>query len=171
MSFKLLTTRLKQIKLNMNQTTGEDLRYKPSVVEQDKFDYSPLGKIFNKRLTAEHKNEEILKSVKSIGEKNDELLKAIKDQRIKQSDSKKTETKNDLIYDPNHNFQKYRLSKFSQISSIESKFDTLKVFYRDFTSLKFLKAKKERVNHKSTVLNNVPNLYNNELTLEYKKSL
>ena len=26
--------------------TGEDLRYKPSVFEQDKFDYSPLGNIF-----------------------------------------------------------------------------------------------------------------------------
>ena len=89
MSLKLLTTRLKQIKLNMNQTTGEDLRYKPSVVEQTKFDYFPLGKIFNKRLTEEDKNEGILDSVKNIGEKNEELLKAIKDQRIKQSDSKK----------------------------------------------------------------------------------
>ena len=75
-----------------------------------------------------------------------------------------------MIYDPNRNFYKYKLSKFSQISSIESKFDTLKMFYRDFTSLKFLKAKKERVNHKSTVLNNVSNLYNSELTLEYKKA-
>ena len=30
--------------------TGEDLGYKPSVVEQAKFEYSPLGKIFNKRI-------------------------------------------------------------------------------------------------------------------------
>ena len=67
-----------------------------------------------------------------------------------------------MIYDPNRNFYKYRLSKFSQISSIESKFDTLKMFYRDFTSLKFLKAKKERVNHQFTVLNDASNLYNNE---------
>ena len=28
--------------------TGDDLGYKPSVVEQAKFDYSPLGKVFNK---------------------------------------------------------------------------------------------------------------------------
>ena len=26
--------------------TGEDLGYKPSVVEQAKFEYSPLGKVF-----------------------------------------------------------------------------------------------------------------------------
>ena len=30
--------------------TGEDLGLKPSTVEQTKFEYSPLGKIFNKGL-------------------------------------------------------------------------------------------------------------------------
>ena len=95
-----------------------------------------------------------MKSVKDIGGRNKKLLKAIKDQRIKQSGSKKTEIKNDLIFYSNHNFYKYRLSKFSQISSVEYRFDTLEMFYRDFTSSKFLKAKKERVNRKSTVLRN-----------------
>ena len=38
--------------LRKNQyLTGEDLGYKPSVIEQAKFDYSPLGKVFNRRLT------------------------------------------------------------------------------------------------------------------------
>ena len=35
--------------------TGEDLGYKPSTVEQAKFDYSPLGKIFDKGLKKEDK--------------------------------------------------------------------------------------------------------------------
>ena len=30
--------------------TGEDLRYKPGVAEQAKFEYSSLGKVFNKEL-------------------------------------------------------------------------------------------------------------------------
>ena len=30
--------------------TGEDLGLKPSTIEQTKFEYSPLGKIFNKGL-------------------------------------------------------------------------------------------------------------------------
>ena len=30
--------------------TGEDLDLKPSTIEQGKFEYSPLGKIFNKGL-------------------------------------------------------------------------------------------------------------------------
>ena len=38
--------------LRKNQyLTGEDLGYKPSVIEQAKFDYSPLDKGFNRRLT------------------------------------------------------------------------------------------------------------------------
>ena len=62
--------------------TGEDLGYKPSVVEQAKFDYSPLGKIFNKGLTEEHKKG-LLKSVKKIEDKNEELLKEIKNKENK----------------------------------------------------------------------------------------
>ena len=67
------------------------------------------------------------------GNKNEELLKAVNDQKTKEADKKdnKTDkTKNDLIHDPNHNFYKYTLSKFSQISSIETKFNTLEMFYR-----------------------------------------
>ena len=35
--------------------TGEDSGLKPSTVEQAKFDYSPLGKIFNKVLSKDDK--------------------------------------------------------------------------------------------------------------------
>ena len=37
--------------------TGEDLGLKPSTVEQAKFEYSPLGKIFNKGLSEDDKKE------------------------------------------------------------------------------------------------------------------
>ena len=52
--------------------TGGDLGYKPSLVEQARFDYSPLGKVFNKGLTEKDKKEELLKSVKNIGDKSEE---------------------------------------------------------------------------------------------------
>ena len=38
--------------------TGEDLNYKPSTVEQAKFDYSPLSKFFNKGLKEEDKKKD-----------------------------------------------------------------------------------------------------------------
>ena len=46
--------------------TGEDLDYKPSTVEQAKFDYSPLSKFFNKELKEEDKKEGILKRLKIL---------------------------------------------------------------------------------------------------------
>ena len=47
--------------------TGEDLGLKPSTVEQTKFEYSPLGKIFNKGLEKEEdKKEGLLKRLKDI---------------------------------------------------------------------------------------------------------
>ena len=58
--------------------------YKLSMTEQVKFDYSPLGKAFNKRLDAEDKKEGLLKSAKNIGDKNDKVLKAIEDKNKKQ---------------------------------------------------------------------------------------
>ena len=50
--------------------TGEDLGLKPSTVEQAKFEYSPLGKIFNKGLGEEDKKEGLLKRLKNIEDKN-----------------------------------------------------------------------------------------------------
>ena len=65
--------------------SGEDLRLKPSTVEQAKFEYSPLGKIFNKGLMSEEdKKEGLLKKIKNIEGKNEEQLKAIEDQGKKQ---------------------------------------------------------------------------------------
>ena len=50
--------------------TGEDLGYRPSVLEKTKFDYSALGKVFNKGLDdKDDKKEELLKRLKII-EKN-----------------------------------------------------------------------------------------------------
>ena len=64
--------------------TGEDLGLKPSTVEQAKYEYSPLGKIFNKGLNEEDKKEGLFKRIKNIEGKNEEQLKAIEDQGKKQ---------------------------------------------------------------------------------------
>ena len=56
--------------------TDEDLGLKPSTVEQAKFEYSPLGKIFNKGLNKDDQKEGLFKRLKNIEDKNEELLKA-----------------------------------------------------------------------------------------------
>ena len=55
--------------------TGEDLNLKQSTVEQAKFEYSPLGKFFNKGSSEEDNKERHLKKLKNIEDKNEELLK------------------------------------------------------------------------------------------------
>ena len=44
--------------------TGEDLGLKPSTVEQERFEYSQLGRVFDRRLKDEGKKEGLLKRVK-----------------------------------------------------------------------------------------------------------
>ena len=50
--------------------TGEALGLKPSTVEQAKFEYSPIDKIYNKGLSEEDKKEGILKRLENIKDKN-----------------------------------------------------------------------------------------------------
>ena len=70
--------------------TGEDLGYKPSVIEQAKFDHSPLVKVFAKGLDKdEDKKEGLFKRLKNIENKNNELLDEMKDQKTTKSNKKK----------------------------------------------------------------------------------
>ena len=53
---------------------GEDLGLKPGTVEQAKFEFSPLGKIFNKGLGKDDKKEGLFKRPKNIEVKNEKQL-------------------------------------------------------------------------------------------------
>ena len=46
--------------------TGENLGLKPSIIEQTKFEYSPLGKVFIKGLDEDDKKEGLFKRLKNI---------------------------------------------------------------------------------------------------------
>ena len=46
--------------------TSEDFGLKPSTIEQTKFEYSPLGKIFNKGLDKNDQKEGFFKRLKNI---------------------------------------------------------------------------------------------------------
>ena len=66
---------------------GEDLGYKASVTEQAKFEYSPLGKCFDKGLDKDNKKDGLFKRLKNIEDKNEKQLKAIEDHGKKQLDT------------------------------------------------------------------------------------
>ena len=58
--------------------TGEDLGLKPSTVELTKFEYSPLGKIFNKSLSEDGKKEGSFKRLENIKIKMKSSYKQLK---------------------------------------------------------------------------------------------
>ena len=55
--------------------TGEDLSLKPSTIEQAKFEYSPLGKIFNKGLDKDDQKEGLFKRLKNIENAQKNLIR------------------------------------------------------------------------------------------------
>ena len=61
--------------------TGEDLGYQPDVIQKAKFEYSPLGKVFNKGLDESDKKEELLKRFKNI-EDQSKMTKENKDNQL-----------------------------------------------------------------------------------------
>ena len=96
-----------------------------------RFEYFPLGKVFNK----------VLKKDDKVNEAN--------------------KYGNNLRYDSVHNFNKYSASNFNEISSTDSKFDTLDLFYEDFLKLKKRKSKDKEANQiKLRGLKNASLLYN-----------
>ena len=57
------------------------------------------------------------------------------------------------MYDSVHNFNEYNVSHFNKISSIDSKFDIINKFYKDFKKLERLGSQnKETKQSKITVL-------------------
>ena len=118
---------------------GEDLGYKASVVEQAKFDYSPLGNSFVKGLTEEDKKEGLLKRAKNIEDKNEELLKIFSASTNAVSEA----AKNKIDYNYDKIFAFYRLHrdfKKFKIMSLGSKYDEI----NDFLTLlnEFIKTHK-----------------------------
>ena len=90
--------------------TGEDLGYRPDVIQRAKVEYSPLGEAFNKAFKKDDKNKKVIKH------------------------------DNDLVYNSVHNFNKYSVSSFNEISSIDSKFDAINKFYKDLSKSKDVKS-------------------------------
>ena len=88
--------------------TGEDLGLRPNTVEQAKFEYSPLGKIFNKGLSEDDKKEGILKRLEKIKDKNDELLSTFSTTNKANKTTKINNQSKILIYSTQYSFVKFK---------------------------------------------------------------
>ena len=101
----------------------EDLGLKLSTIEQAKFEYSPLGKVFNKGLSNDDNKEGLFKRLDNIKDKNEELINTIsaiskvsKATTNKTAKDKRKIQSKDLIYDNKHSFVKYKnIDKFKEL--------------------------------------------------------
>ena len=148
--------------------TGEDLGLKPSTVEQAKFEYSPLGKIFNKGLDKDDQKEGLFKRLKNIEDKNEKQLKLL-------SNTNKTSSyiKNESDYNYDNNFAFYKFYRDFQNfkdRSLESKYNDISNFYKTLNEFKNHKTNTDETQQrKNKVINNAVTLYNNYFDF-YKKT-
>ena len=139
--------------------TGEDLGLKSSTVEQAKFEYSPLGKIFNKGLSEDDKKERLFKRLENIKDKNEELLNTLSTVNKAPKNKINNQSKK-LIYDVNHRFEKLRNIDDIKKLSLDSMFNLMKEYHKKFNSLSKLKPQKENnKKRKQEVLTNVGHIY------------
>ena len=75
--------------------TGEDLGYKSDVIQKAKFEYSPLGKVFNKGLD-ENDKKGLLTRLKNIEDKSENQQKMIENKKDNQLDIKSAA---DIVYE------------------------------------------------------------------------
>ena len=100
--------------------TGEDIGLKPSTVEQARFEYSPLGKVFKRGLDdKDDKKEGLLKREKNLVDKNQKLPNVVS-KAIKAG--KNLSNVSDSYYNFKYNFCKfYRdFGKFKKMASLDS---------------------------------------------------
>ena len=94
---------------NYEYLTGEDLRYKPSVVEKSKFEYFPSGEVLSNKTKSKTDKNKVVNTNKH--DKN-------------------------LFYNPQHSFVKFKdVSDFKELP-LDSMHKKLNDFHKKFTRLK-----------------------------------
>ena len=110
--------------------TCENLDLKPSTIEQAKFEYSPLGKTFDKGLDKDDHKEGLFKRLKNIENEYKKQLKLL-------SNANKTRCyiKNESDYNYDNNFAFYKFYRDFQIfkdRSLESKHNDIMIVLQSF---------------------------------------
>ena len=155
--------------------TGEDLGLKPSTVDQAKFEYSPLGKIFNKGLSEDDKKEGLFKRLKNIENAQKNLIRDDDNESIyytprsefddKDDKDKKQQTNNIDTKPPNvFNYLKsLSQEKKDLMDEIEEANDDI-----DIHTLVFIGSNKEKFNFNTfrISLNFLSAIYNGKISFK-----
>ena len=130
--------------------TGEDLGYRPDPVQKAKFEYSPLGQVFNKGLTTDEKSESLLKRLKNIEDKNDNQLRAIENNIDNQPPAIKDGINNQPMPIKGRKISDIKKFKFKGAKGNEIRELNYLVDYIDNNIEKYIEGKNFSVQTKST---------------------
>ena len=134
--------------------TGEVLSLKPSTIEQAKFEYSPLGKMFNKGMSEDDKKEGLLKRLENI------LLNTFSTTNKTPKNKTNNQSKK-LVYNTEHSFSKLKNISDIKKLSLDSMFNLTRKYHKKFIGLKNLVPRTENNKKlKQEVLINAGDIYN-----------
>ena len=122
--------------------TGEDLGLKPSTVEEARFEYSPLGKSFNKGLDKDDQKEGLFKRLKNIENAQKNLIRADDNESLYYTSRSEFDDKDD----------KYKKTK--QNNKIDTKPPNVSQYLKSLSQeAEDLMDEIEEVNDESTIVN------------------
>ena len=141
--------------------TGEDLGYKPDIIQKAKFEYLPLGKVFNIGLVESDKKEGLLKGLKNTEDNSEEQLKMIENKKDNQLGIKSAtnvldeelsqESKNVLTKLSNQKTINYFVVSFKRDKNLDFDFRNYRslkelfkgIYYRNFSVVKVKRIQDE----------------------------
>ena len=150
--------------------TSEDLGLKPNTIEQARFEYSPLGNIFNKGLDKDDQKEGVFKRLKNIENAQKNVIRnddnEIYTPRSEFDDKDEKEQSNNIDTIPSNIFNYLKsLSPEANdlIDEIEEDDDDI-----DINKLAFINSNQEKLNFNTfrMPLNFLSAIYNGEISLK-----
>ena len=138
--------------------TGEDLGLKPNTIEQARFEYSPLGKIFNKGLDKDDKKEGLFKRLKNIENAQKNLIK--NDDKDKKQQTNNIDTKPSNVFNYLKSLSQEANDLMDEIEEVNSVIDIHKLL--------FIGSNKEKFNFNTfrMPLNFLSDIYNGKISLK-----
>ena len=158
--------------------TGEDLGLKPSTIEQAKFEYSPLGKIFKKGLDIDDQKEGLFKRLKNIEDEQKNLIRGNDNESIYYTPRSQMDSEHDKDEDrktqQNNVIDTKQLNVFDYLKSLseeaEDFLEEMKDAVKDIDIYKlvFIGSNKEKFdfNHSEMPLNSLLKICNGQITLK-----
>ena len=141
--------------------SSEDLGLKPNTTEQARFEYSPLGKIFNKGLSEDDQEEGLFRTLKNIENAQKNLIRNDdKDDKDEKQQTNNIDTKRSNVFNYLKSLSQEANDLMDEIEEVNNDIDEHKLL--------FIGSNKEKFNFNTfrMPLNFLSDIYNGKISLK-----